>query len=239
MDTLPLILPAAPVVASVLLRSPTVTVTSLIPAFVNAVSIFSCISCFVVTFVAVQPASVSSTIFLAAATLTESVIGSLSIVLSIGTLSETLPFVMDTFPLILPAASVVASVLLRSPTVTVTSLIPAFVNAVSIFSCISCFVVPFVAVQPVSVSSTIFLAASTFAASVIGSLSIVLSIATLSETLPFVMDTFPLILPAAPVVASVLLRSPTVTVTSLIPAFVNAVSIFSCISCFVVPFVAV
>ena len=73
-------------------------------------------------------------------------VGSLSIVLSIGTLSETLPFVMDTFPLILPAASVVASVLLRSPTVTVTSLIPAFVNAVSIFSCISCFVVPFVAV---------------------------------------------------------------------------------------------
>ena len=161
-------LPDALEVASVLVRPPTSTVTSVIPALANAVSITFWMLSLVVSLVAVIPVSASCTTFLAAATFSSSDSGSFAIVLLIATLSFTLPsflLVIEILPPMLPDALEVASVLVRSPTSTVTSVIPALASAASIAFWILSLVVSLVAVMSASVSCTTFLAAATISAS--------------------------------------------------------------------------
>ena len=230
------ILPGVSPVASVFVKSSTVTVTSLLsmPASSSASLTASCILSFsfssVVPLETVISFSASSAAFLAASTFSSGVAGSLSIGLFTGILPDTPPLTISTVALMLPAASSVASIFVKSLTPTITSVLSipasasASLTAFSILSCSFSAVVPLETVISFSASSAAFFAASTFSAPVPGSLSIGWFTDTVSDTPPLSIFTVALMLPGASPVASVFVKSSTVTVTSLLstPASVSA-----------------
>ena len=96
---------------------------------------------------------------------------SFSMVFAISTVSVVLPSVRTIFALILPAASVVASILLKSSTLTVTPVIPAFVSTFSTVLWISSFDVSLETIIFSNASWIAFFAAATFSSSSVSGVS--------------------------------------------------------------------
>ncbi len=141
-------------------------------------AIWFAISC-ALSFVTFVPLSASSTAFfnasctaaLTVSTLSAGVVGNFVIVLSIAVSADSVPLVIVTFPVTLPAAFVVASVLAKSSTVMLIPLpsIPASSSAAFTASliavCMLSFVVALDTVMSSSAFSTASFAAATFSAS--------------------------------------------------------------------------
>ena len=140
-------------------------------------------------------------------------------------LSFTFPQLIVMSALTLPAAPVVASILLKLLTTTLTPVTSALLNAsFTLFVSSSC-VSSLLPVMPLTVASTTALASATFSASVFGNWLIVLLSTTLSLAFPQLIVISALTLPAALVVAFCISSSPTVALASVIPAFFKASSI--------------